>query len=766
MALPSSLLEVSEEEVPGSPPQESSSREPLISIVLPAYNAEKTLAQTICTVLGQTYAHWELWVVIDGATDRSEAIAKKFTDDPRIQVITQENGGVSKARNNGIQHSRGEFIAFLDSDDLWFPGKLETDLYTFQSWRLTTGFIYTGYYAFNDQGQFVNQSPAYTDQGKIFQAVLTQENMMIPSSIFIHRAIFQELGGFPEEVRYHEDLVFFLKMASRFSGFPTGKRTVLYRQSLNGKGRSKILNYDLALKEYIHENPLLSEWFGKDAYAQYMRRQRNTLFYSFLMYEQMESARRFQQYVDEKEIFHGKKGFLSLLSLKTGINFLAFARLIYQFSFRTLLALWWKKKTGWVFRKKTGIAVIGGRGPCNAGGIETVCREIYGRLTDDFDILVYSRAPYVPATQKTIDGIPVKHLPTFHKTGLEAFTHSFLATIHAMLGPADILHYHAQGPALFCALPRIFTPWKKIVFTCHGVDWQRKKWGRFAACIIKTGEWCSAVFPHRQVTVSKGLSLHYQNSYGIIPTVIPNGTSIWPITPPSEIQNRFGLKTGNYLLFIGRLVPEKAADNLILAYRKLPEEIKRSKKLVIAGGSAGVPEYERELRVLAGEDSNIIFTGFAGGTLLQELLSNAWAYVTASQLEGLPVTVLEALANGLPVILSDIGPHREFSENKPEKTDAFLKYFPAGNIDSLRRLMRETCELSPEYQEFCAQQARQFIPRHYHWDQLVTQYAQIYTELAGKKNRVAFNPPDSPIGPLGMLKQWKDSTHPQQAFLS
>ncbi len=758
----SSLLTLPRETATERP---ATSTRPLISIILPAYNAEKTLAQTIETILQQTYTHWELWVVIDGGTDRSESIARTFTQDPRVHVLTQENGGVSKARNHGIQASQGEFLAFLDSDDLWFPHKLETDLRTFQALKLNTGFIYTGYYAFDDHGHFVNQSPAYKDQGLIFQAVLTQENMMIPSSVFIHRAVFDELGGFPEEVRYHEDLVFFLKMSSRFSGFPTGKRTVLYRQSLSGKGRSKILDYDVALQAYIHENPLLSEWFGAAAYEQYMRRQKNTLFYSFIMYNQMASAKQFQRYIDPNDVFQGKKGILSLISLKTGFNALYYARLVYQASFRTLLAPWWSLKTSWAFKKKLKIAVIGGRGPCNAGGIETVFREVYSRLTDDFQILIYSRAPYIPAHVKMVENIPVKHIPTLHQTGIEAFVHSFFATLDAMLSRAEILHYHAQGPALFCALPRLLTPWKKILFTCHGIDWQRKKWGRAAASIIHAGEWCSAVFPHRQVTVSKGLSRHYQQHYGITPVVIPNGTNDWPPLPAREITERFQLRTGDYLLFIGRLVPEKGIDELIQAYLNLPPEIQAAKKLVIAGGPAGAPDYEQQLQTLAQQNANVIFTGFTSGALLHELFSNAWAYVSASHLEGLPVTVLEALANGLPALLSDISPHLEFSENKPEKTDAFLKYFPTGNLEALQQGMAQLCALSPEYHQFCALQARQFVPRYYDWNQLVSQYAHLYRNLVETQSEPEATPISTQNLLSGLLKQLQESTLPQQVFI-
>ncbi len=346
---------------------------------------------------------------------------------------------------------------------------------------------------------------------------------------------------------------------------------------------------------------------------------------------------------------------MASISLKLGINLLYPAKVLYQFVYRKLLSGWWRKETAWAFAKTAQLAIIGSRGPCNAGGVETVCHHLYQRLVKEFDVLVYSRSPYIASDVQRVDGIPVKHLPTINQPGLEAFFHSFLSTLHAMLSPAQIIHYHAQGPALFSILPRIFTPWKKVIFTCHALDWQRAKWGSFASSLIRLGEWVSARFPHKVTTVSYALAYHYEKMHGIRPTVIPNGTVFWDV-PESSAQelSKLGIEPNRYLLFLGRLVPEKAVHELIEAFESISQQERNGFKLVIAGGDAGAGDYADKLMASASEE--ILFTGFVSGDVLKSLYSGAWAFISPSHLEGFNITVIEALSCGMTPPLTQVLP--------------------------------------------------------------------------------------------------------------
>jgi len=277
-------------------------------------------------------------------------------------------------------------------------------------------------------------------------------------------------------------------------------------------------------------------------------------------------------------------------------------------------------------------------------------------------VTIYSRKGYCDETISEYNGIKIVPLRTINTKHLEASFHTFWALLHAVFSDADIIHFHAQGPCIFTWIPKLLAPNKKLVFTCHGLDWQRNKWNKAAQAVIKFGELMSARLFDLQVMVSKTLEDYYRKTYGINPVTIYNGTAIHEKFPANIIQEKYGLNSGDYLLFIGRLVPEKAPHRLIKAFKN----VKTDKKLVIAGGSSATDEYENYLKYLAQDDDRIIFTSYIYGDELREMYSNAYMYVSASELEGLPLTLLEAMSYDLPCLVSNIPPHLEVLGTKNE----------------------------------------------------------------------------------------------------
>jgi len=305
---------------------------------------------------------------------------------------------------------------------------------------------------------------------------------------------------------------------------------------------------------------------------------------------------------------------------------------------------------------KKKIAVVGTRGiPATYGGIEKHCEMLYPIMAKNgFDVTIYARDYYNENNITEFQGVNIKSVPMINISGFEAFAHSLIATIYATFSDADIIHFHAQGPALFSFIPRFLTPWKKICFTCHGIDKDRDKWGKIGKFVITLGEIASAKFPHYKIGVSESLSTYYKNKYNVKMHTVYNGVSI---EEPVElnITKKFNIEKNNYFMFTGRLVPEKAPDILIKAFKK----VKTNKKLLIVGDSAGTDDYVKSLKELASDDDRIIFTSYVYGNDLKELYSNAFIYISASKLEGLPLTVLESMSFALPVVLSDIAPHTE-----------------------------------------------------------------------------------------------------------
>lgn len=366
------------------------------------------------------------------------------------------------------------------------------------------------------------------------------------------------------------------------------------------------------------------------------------------------------------------------------------------------------------------IAVIGARGlPATYGGVEKACEELYSRFAKNgYEIILYGRKYYSKNNQKDYRGIKLINLFVPNIKGFETLYHSFISTVHATFSDADIIHFHAQGPTIFSWIPRIFAPKKLVGFTCHGIDWQRDKWSRIARLVIKLGEFASAKFPHFRIGVSQYLVDYYKQKYDVGLYRIYNGIDLIPSVPIKSINSEFGLYEKDYFIFVGRLVPEKAPDILIKAFKQL----KTDKKLAIIGGSAGTDDYLTYLKELSKDDERVIFTSYAYGETLHELFSNAVAYVSASKLEGLPITMLEAMSFSLPVILSDIGPHLEplSYNNKAGIT------FSVNNIDACKTALEQFLCLSVEEQKNMGQVARNTVIQNFEWDEVYKQTLLVY----------------------------------------
>ena len=289
--------------------------------------------------------------------------------------------------------------------------------------------------------------------------------------------------------------------------------------------------------------------------------------------------------------------------------------------------------------------------PATWGGIEHHVEEISTRMVDmGHDVTVYCRPYYTTTDKPDYKGVRLQKIPTIPSKNLDAVVHTFLATMHAMNEDYDIVHYHAIGPATMAILARMGG--KNTVVTVHGLDWQREKWAKPARMYLKFGEYASIWFPYRTITVSKFLKDYLEHKYERPVTYIPSAVTEPVFLAPDKIM-QYGIGQRDYILFVARLVPEKGCHFLIDAY----ERLNPPQKLIIAGGSSHSEDYVAELQKHASD--KVIFTGYVYGEELQELYSNAYCYVHPSTMEGLPVTLLEAVAYGNCVIGSDIPANME-----------------------------------------------------------------------------------------------------------
>lgn len=368
---------------------------------------------------------------------------------------------------------------------------------------------------------------------------------------------------------------------------------------------------------------------------------------------------------------------------------------------------------------KVKIAMFGQKKLNREGGIEIVVKELCTRMAKaGYEVTCYNRSGHhVSGSQydeKTeYDGICQKFVPTIEKKGLAAVSSSFFAALGSAIGKYDVVHIHAEGPAFFSWILKMFG--KRVVVTVHGIDWQREKWkSGFGSKFIRQGEKNAVKYADEIIVLSKSVQDYFADVYGRKTRFIPNGVNRPMLRNADLITQRFGLEKDSYILFLGRIVPEKGIRYLVEAFKN----VKTQKKLVIAGGSSDTDSFMEELKELAKGDDRIIFTGFVQGQILDELYSNAYIYSLPSDLEGMPLSLLEAMSYGNCCLVSDIPECTEVIEDK-------ALIFAKSDTDDLRKKMQDACD-HPEKVMELKMQAADFICQKYNWDDVVEETVKLY----------------------------------------
>lgn len=374
--------------------------------------------------------------------------------------------------------------------------------------------------------------------------------------------------------------------------------------------------------------------------------------------------------------------------------------------------------------EKLNIAMLGHkRIPSNEGGVEVVVEALCARMAAlGHSVTCYNRAghhvsgaEHELAAGSVYRGIRLVTVPTLERKGYAAVVSSFFAAVRAAFGKYDVVHIHAEGPAFFSWLPKLLG--KRVIVTVHGLDWQREKWnGGFASKFIHLGERCAVWFADEIIVLSENVRQYFLDTYGRTTRFIPNGVAASTLESPRLIAEKWGLQKDGYILYLGRIVPEKGETYLIEAFK----QVKTDKKLVIAGGSSDTECYMKELQALAAEDARILFTGFVQGQLKDELYSNAYVYALPSDLEGMPLSLLEAMSYGNCCLVSDIPECAEVVEDKAVR-------FRKGNVEDLREKLQTLCD-QPETVAGYKKNAAGFILNKYGWDDVVEKTLALYRQ--------------------------------------
>ena len=374
------------------------------------------------------------------------------------------------------------------------------------------------------------------------------------------------------------------------------------------------------------------------------------------------------------------------------------------------------------------IAFIGQKGiPSIGGGVEKYVEDLSTHLfAQGHDIFVYTRKHYTPQRRINFKGVRLISLPSINTKHLDAITHTILATIHASLHRVDIIHYQIIGAALMAWLPKLLNPQVRIVSTLQSKDYEHQKWNWFARFMLRLGERMMCYFSDEIIVVTKPMRKYVRQKYNRDSIYIPNGSILYPHVGADRIK-AWGLIKNNYIVAVSRIVRHKGLGYLISAYKKLETD----KKLVIVGGSAFTDDYVSELKILAENNPNIIFTGQQTGKTLAQLYENAYLFVQPSESEGLSLALLEAMARRKACLVSNI------SENLEAIKDAGF-VFENKNIDDLTKQLNYVLA---HQEEVVAKglEARIRVKEKFNWSTITKQMLVVYkTVVMEKQTKIIF----------------------------
>lgn len=362
------------------------------------------------------------------------------------------------------------------------------------------------------------------------------------------------------------------------------------------------------------------------------------------------------------------------------------------------------------------IFVTGTRGiPDIPGGVEKHCQDLYPLIAAaGHEVILATRTPYVTEKRSEWRGVALAHIHAPRKKSLEAIVHTFLAVLKARTLHPDIVHIHAVGPGLLVPFARLLG--LKVVFTSHGPDYDRQKWGRAAKTMLRLGEYLGGRWANEVIVISRVIADIIRDRCGREANLVYNGVVLPEKSGRTDFLDKLGVKPGRYILAVARLVPEKGLHDLLAAFKGITGDW----QLVVAGDADHETEYSRELKKAAAQDKRVVLTGYITGEPLNQVFSHARLFCLPSYHEGLPIALLEAMSYGLPVLVSDIPANKEVA--LPAE-----RYFKCGDVDDLAQqlgsLLRK--EITPgEQMEY-----RRQIEEKYDWAKIAEQTIGVYDKV-------------------------------------
>lgn len=306
---------------------------PTVSAVIIGFNDEAHIGRAIESALRQTHRPLEIIVVDDGSADRTLDIAKSYETEG-VTVYSKMNGGAASARNYGAARSAGDYLAFLDSDDVWLPHKIKTMLEALPD----TGelrVVFSSYWLMDESQNIIGRYTVDPEQDAV-QTLLRFRNLMLPSIMMIPRSIFDQIGGYAEPLSPCEDGIFSLLACRACKTAAVSRPLVLYTHSIKGQGRAFVVDYKKTVADIQRVLDYAQARLSAAEFDVYRKHAWMDTFCKFAMYGQFAHARRLlrDQPINLGGLLSGFRGGLAVASAFTGIGFLALARAAYTWLFR------------------------------------------------------------------------------------------------------------------------------------------------------------------------------------------------------------------------------------------------------------------------------------------------------------------------------------------------------------------------------------------------------------------------------------------------
>lgn len=369
------------------------------------------------------------------------------------------------------------------------------------------------------------------------------------------------------------------------------------------------------------------------------------------------------------------------------------------------------------------IAMIGAKGiPVEAGlsgGIERVVEELTVRLAErGHRVTVYVR-PYANEQKRKLwNGVHLVTVPCIRKRYIETISHVFASTMRALRDGHDVIHYHGVGPSTLAWIPRVFSPRTKVVVTFHARDRFHELRHPLARTFLAFGEWTAVHVPHATIAVSQVIQRFCKQRYQKHVAYIPNAVEVpsHPLLDADRVR-AMGLQPGGYFLAMGRLVQFKAFDVAIAGF----EQVETDMVFAIAGAPGYDKPYARRLLREAARDPRVRLLGFKSGDDLKQLLHHAYAVVHPSRIEGMSLSVLESMAAGKLVIMSNIPENREIADHSAICVEVDQ---PNAFRDAIRWAIQDPAMVKER-----GERARRFVASAYAWEPVVRETEALYVSL-------------------------------------